>query len=340
MVRMGLSLGLTVAVALAGLSLCTAGMKQYKIIGKVEALDPEFEKLVPRGAQIEQLAEGFAWTEGPVWIADQKALLFSDIPNNVVNKWTESKGVEVFIKPSGYTGTKKRGGEPGSNGLLLDPEGRLVLCEHGDRRITRIEKDGKKTVLADNYMGKKFNSPNDAVFSSKGELYFTDPPYGLEKNYDDPARELDWCGVYRRSPDGKITLLTKEMSRPNGIALSPDEKTLYVANSDPFKAIWMAFPINADGSLGTGKVFYDATPWVKQGRPGLPDGMKVDRAGNIFATGPGGVLVFNPQGKLLGVINTMDKTSNCAFGGDDGMTLFMTVNHTIARIRTSTRGLR
>jgi gluconolactonase len=212
MVRMGLSLGLTVAVALAGLSLCTAGMKQYKIIGKVEALDPEFEKLVPKGAQIEQLAEGFAWTEGPVWIADQKALLFSDIPNNVVNKWTESKGVEVFIKPSGYTGTKKRGGEPGSNGLLLDPEGRLVLCEHGDRRITRIEKDGKKTVLADNYMGKKFNSPNDAVFSSKGRVV-------LHRSAVWPGEELRRPGTRTRLVRG----LPSQSRRQNHPADQGDE---------------------------------------------------------------------------------------------------------------------
>lgn len=322
-------------VLLAGFT--GAGEKKYPTMGKIERMDPRVDALIPKDAVIEKLETGFAWTEGPVWIKEGGYLLFSDIPNNTVFKWKEGEGKSVFLKPSGYTGKKPRGGEPGSNGLRLDPEGRLVLCEHGDRRVTRIEKDGKKTVLADRYMGKRFNSPNDLVFKSNGDLYFTDPPYGLEGNYDDPARELDWCGVYRLAKDGTVTLLTKEMSRPNGIAFSLDEKTLYVANSDPKKALWMAFPVKDDGTLGEGKVFFDATEWVGK-KKGLPDGMKIDAKGNLFATGPGGVLVFAPDGTLLGILNTGVATANCAFGGDDNSVLYIAADKSLARVRTTTRG--
>lgn len=314
---------------------------QNPTIGKVVRLDPRLDKIVPAGAQMEKLAGGFIWTEGPVWVKDGGFLLFSDIPNNVVNQWKEGQPVKQYLKPSGYTGKKPRGGkpadEPGSNGLTLDLQGRLVLCEHGDRRVGRVEKDGTKTTLADQYMGKRLNSPNDAVYHSNGDLYFTDPPYGLEKRWEDPARELDYCGVYRVKKEGGIELLTKEMTRPNGIAFSPDEKTLYVANSDPEIAIWKAFPVKADGTLGEGKVFHDATKKVGDANPGLPDGMKVDVHGNLFATGPGGVLIFAPDGTLLGILSTGVPTSNCAFG-NDGSTLYITANHDIARIRLTTKG--
>src|SRR5205807_4266317 len=189
---------------------------------------------------------------------------------------------------------------------------------------------------ADRYEGKRLNSPNDGVFKSNGDLYFTDPPYGMEKVWDDPARELDFCGVYRLSKDGKLTLLTKDMTRPNGIAFSPDEKTLYVANSDPEKAVWMAFDVKEDGTLGKGRVFFDATKWVGKERPGLPDGMKVDRKGNLFATGPGGVLVFAPKGKHLGTIATGVPTSNCAWGPDGY--LYVTADKALTRIKTLTKG--
>jgi gluconolactonase len=195
---------------------------------------------------------------------------------------------------------------------------------------------GGKRTLVDNYMGKRLNSPNDAAFKSSGELYFTDPPYGLPKNWDDPSRELDFCGVYRYGKDGKVTLLTKELSRPNGIAFSPDEKTLYVANSDPEKAIWMAYPVQGDGTIGKGRVFADVTEMVKQHK-GLPDGMKVDRAGNLFASGPGGIHIYSPDGKLLGRIDTGEATANCAWG-DDGSTLYITADMWICRVKTKTRG--
>lgn len=315
------------------------GEPKYKTLGTIERLDPRFDKLVPKDARLEVLAGGFIWTEGPAWNKEGGFLVFSDIPNNVVNKWQPGKGVSKFFHPAGYTGKKPRGGkpgdEPGSNGLMWDSEGRLHLCQHGDRQVARLEKDGSLTVLAKEYMGKRFNSPNDLTFHSNGDLYFTDPPYGLEKHYNDPARELDFCGVYRLSK-GKVTLLSKELSRPNGITLSPDEKTLYVANSDPLRAIWMAFPVKSDGTLGEGKVFFDASKWVGT-KKGLPDGMKVDVQGNLFATGPGGVLVFAPDGRHLGTIATGVNTSNCAFG-NDGSTLYVTADHDICRIRLATKG--
>jgi gluconolactonase len=314
--------------------------KGYPSMGTIERLDPAFDKLIGRDAVLEKLVDGHVWTEGPLWMPkDGGYVLFSDIPRNSIYKWQNGKE-SLFLKPSGYNGTRTDLKEPGSNGLLRDSEGRLILMQHGNRRVVRVEKDGKQTVLADRYEDKRFNSPNDGTFASNGDLYFTDPPYGLMvKGMEDsfPGRELDFCGVYRLSKDGKLTLLTKEMSRPNGIALSPDEKTLYVANSDPKQAIWKAFPVKEDGTLGAGKVFHDATAWVGEKRLGLPDGMKVDQAGNIFATGPGGVLVFTPQGKLLGVIATGVKTSNCGWG-DDGSVLYVTADHALTRIKTKTKG--
>src|SRR5579864_1933105 len=247
--------------ALAGLSLVNSQAaaqekKANPTIGTIERQDPRFDTLIPRGAAMEKLADGFTWSEGPVWIARGKYLLFSDVPENTVFKWQEGAGIGVFLKPSGYTGDAPRGGEPGSNGLVLDPSGRLVLCQHGDRRVARLD-DHHFTTLADRYQGKRLNSPNDGVFKSNGDLYFTDPPYGLPKLNDDPAKELDFSGVFRLSSNGELTLLTKEMTFPNGIAFAPDEKTLYVANSDPKKAIWMAFEVKDDGKLGHGRVFAD-----------------------------------------------------------------------------------
>jgi gluconolactonase len=314
--------------------------KPYPSMGTIERLDPAFDKLIAKGAVLEKLATGFQWAEGPVWVPKEGGyLLFSDIPVNTVFKWQEDKGITRFLRPSGYTGTATNLKEPGSNGLLLDPDGRLVLMEHGDRRVARLEADGKKTTLADRYMGKRLNSPNDGAFKSNGDLYFTDPPYGLavKGSEDFPGRELDFCGVYRLSRDGKLTLLTREMSRPNGIAFSPDEKTLYVANSDPKKAVWMAFPVKDDGTLGDGRVFFDATKWVGPEKKGLPDGMKVDAKGDLFATGPGGVLVFTPEGKHLGTIATGVPTANCGWGGD-GSVLYVTADKSLCRIQTKTKG--
>jgi gluconolactonase len=342
------------------LLLSADGGQKNATIGKIVRLDPRFDKLFPKDARLEKLAGGFVWTEGPVWVPKGGYLLFSDIPNNVVNKWQEGKEVAKFVLPAGYTGGPwPRPGhvgardEPGTNGLRLDPQGRLVTCCHGDRVVARIDEvlgpdtqpvlgaqavQRKRTVLADKYEGKRFNSPNDLVYHSSGDLYFTDPPYGLPKGADDPAREMDYCGVYRLKNDGSVQLLTKEMSRPNGIGLSPDEKTLYVANSDPAQPIWMAFPVQADGSIGKGRIFFDASAAVKAKKIGLPDGLRVDVEGNVFATGPGGLLVFTSDGTHLGTLDTGVPTANCTFGGDGSM-LYVAANNDIGRIRTTTKGL-
>jgi gluconolactonase len=313
------------------------GPASYPTIGKINRLDPRVDRLVPKDAAIEVVAGGFDWSEGPVWVREGGYLLFSDIPRNSVMKWKEGEGASLFLKPSGYTGVVAYGPEPGCNGLVLDPQGRLVSCEHGDRRVSRLEKDGGKRTLADNYQGKRLNSPNDAVFDSHGNLYFTDPPYGLPKQFDDPRRELDFCGVYRLSAAGALTLLTDQMTRPNGIGLSPDEKTLYVANSDPEKAIWMAFDPQSDGTIANGRVFYDASAWAGK-KKGLPDVMTLDKDGNLFATGPGGVRLFAPDGTLLGSIDTGEKTANCTFG-DDGTVLYITADMYLCRVKTRTTGI-
>lgn len=306
---------------------------------RIVRLDPKFDELVPADATVETLAGGFKWTEGPVWDKAGGYLLFSDIPNNVVRQWSDKGGLKDFLKPSGFTSVAKFDGkEPGANGLALDKNGALILCQHGDRRVARLGKDGKFTTLADKYEGKRLNSPNDLVYHPNGDLYFTDPPYGLPKGMDDKGKELPFQGVYRLKPSGELTLLTKEMSRPNGIGLSPDGKTLYVANSDPLKPVVMAFPVKADGTTEAGKVFFNALPLMLKSAPGVPDGLKVDVKGNVFATGPGGVLVLGPTGKHLGTIYTGVPTANCGFGGDGSM-LYITANDKLVRVKTTTKGL-
>jgi len=304
--------------------------------GIVQRVDPELDQLVSPSARIEKLADGFAFTEGPVWIHDGY-LLFSDIPNNVINKWSPEGRVSIFRKLSGYSGVEPfRGSQPGSNGLTLDGEGRLIICEHGNRRVTRLEKDGTLTVLADNYQGKRLNSPNDAVFKSDGSLYFTDPPYGLAEQDNDPGKQLPFNGIYRLK-NGKLDLLYKELTRPNGLAFSPDEKYLYVANSDPQRKIWMRFELKSDGTLVNGQVFFDVTASAEDG---LPDGMKVDQKGNLYCTGPGGVWIFSPEGKHLGTIKPVEVPANCAWGDEDGKTLYMTARTGLYRIRLKVAGLR
>ena len=289
---------------------------------------------------MEQLADGFDWSEGPVWVKDGGYLLFSDIPRNSVMKWKEGEGISLFMKPSGYTGVVDYSPEPGSNGLNVDPQGRRrVLRARRSPRSRAWKRTAARRRWSTATRASGSTAPTTARIKSNGDLYFTDPPYGLPKNFDDPRRELDFCGVYRLSTDGKLTLLTKEMTRPNGIAFSPDEKTLYVAQSDPEAAIWKAFDVKADGTLGKGRVFFDATAWAKAGQKGLPDGMKVDQAGNLFATGPGGVHVFSPDGTHLGTLDTGEATANCAWG-DDGSTLYITADMYLVRIKLNTKGNR
>jgi gluconolactonase len=309
---------------------------------RIERLDPALDKLIDPAAKIETLAEGYDWSEGPIWVKEEGGyLLFSDVPQNVVYKWKEGAGAQPYLKPSGYTGAEPRGGEMGSNGLTLDSNGRLVLCQHGDRRVARMDAplsapQPKFATLADRYDGKRFNSPNDVVFHSNGDMYFTDPPYGMPKQFEDPAREIPFQGVFRRGRDGTVTLLTREMTRPNGLAFSPDEKLLYVAQSDSTAAIWRVFDVKPDGTLGASRVLFDATAMTKTLK-GLPDGLKIDTEGNLFATGPGGVLVISPQGKHLGTISTGQATSNCAFG-DDGRTLYITADMYLMRVRLKAKG--
>ena len=303
----------------------------------VVRLDPRFDKLVPLNVKIEKIAGGHKWVEGPVWNRKEGYLLFSDIPNNSIYKWQEGKGESLFLKPSGYTGKAPfEGPEPGSNGLTYDPDGRLVLAEHGDRRVARLEKDGRKTTLVDRYEGKRINSPNDVVFKSNGDLYFTDPPFGLPKSFDDPRKDLPFQGVYRYSKDGKLTLVTKDIKAPNGIAFSPDEKKLYISNADTGNAVWMVYDVTPDGNIANGKVLFNATAWTKT-KKGVPDGMKIDRDGNIFGAGPGGIYVIAPDGTHLGSIETGVPTGNVAWG-EDGFALFITSNTNVYRLKLTTKG--
>jgi gluconolactonase len=303
----------------------------------IERLDPRINAIIPADAKLEKIADGFSWVEGPAWNNEGGYLLFSDIPDNAVFKWEEGKGVSLFLKPSGYTGKEPfHGKEPGSNGLAIDAKGNLVLAEHGDRRITRLDKNGTKTVLADRYNGKRLNSPNELVFKSNGDLYFTDPPFGLPGTFDDPEKELTFQGVYRVTPDGQVTLLANEIKAPNGITFSPDEKTLYITDVNPERPAWLAYDVNRDGTISNGRIFRDAAVFVKT-ENGAPDGMKTDRHGNLFGAGPGGVYVFSPDGTLLGRIKTGVPTSNVNWGSG-GSVLYITAGTAVYRIKLLTAG--
>lgn len=322
---------LAIAMLVTSTTLTLAATPQT--LGRIERLDPALDDMVPADAKIEVLSGGFTWTEGPVWVQDEAGghLLFSDIPRNSIFRWSEGRGIELFMQPSGYTGVTYYGLEPGSNGLAIDSKGRLTACEHGDRRVSVLTRGGGKRTLVDNYQGRRLNSPNDLVFDANGSIYFTDPPYGLPERESDPRRELDFCGVYRLDPDGSLTLLTKQLARPNGIGLSPDQKTLYVAQSDQANPIWMSFPVNDDKTLGEGKEILSAKDYATE-FPGLPDGLAVASNGIIFGSGPGGVYVITPEGKLLGRLITGGRTSNCAFDSD-GKTLYITADAYLCRVK-------
>ena len=307
----------------------------YKTIGEIERIDASLDSIVSPDAKIEIIAEGLDWSEGPLWIEKEKMLLFSDVPRDTIFKWTEEKGKEVYLTPSGYTDTAKRGGEMGSNGLTLDLNGNLILCQCGNRQIARMEvslsnPSPKYTSIANTYLNKKFNSPNDVIVNSKGEVFFTDPPYGLEKKMDDPKKEIPFQGVYKVYKNGEVILLTDTLTRPNGIVLLPGEKTLLIANSDPGKPNWYAFDINND-SLSNGRIFFSCAGYDKNLK-GLPDGMKVDKSGNLFATGPGGIWIFSKTGKLIGKIKVPEATSNCAFSADE-KTLYITNDMNVLRVK-------
>lgn len=313
---------LLVGVLFAAAAATAAGGQEPA--GRVETVSPELRRIVPDGLRIEKLAGGFAFSEGPVW-SHSGELLFSDIPNDVIRRWDPKTGqVSDYRKPSANT-----------NGNTLDSQGRLVCCEHSGRRVSRREADGSYVTLVDRYEGKRLNSPNDVIFKSDGAMYFTDPPYGLRGQDTDPAKELRHNGLYRWK-DGRLTLLTGELTRPNGLAFSPDEKALYVANSDAARKLWMAYPVRVDGTLGPGKVFFDVT---SNREDGLPDGMKVDREGNLYCTGPGGVWIFSAAGKHLGTLRPTEVPANCHWG-DDGKTLYMTARTGLYRARLLIAGIR
>ena len=308
----------------------------YPTIGAVERYDSSINAIISTNATAEVIATGFDWSEGPLWIEKYKMLLFSDVPRNTIYKWTAKKGTQIYLKPSGYTGSKKRGGETGSNGLLLDNKGRLVLCQHGDRRMARMlaplsSPRAKFLTLSNNWQGKKLNSPNDAVYNSKGVLFFTDPPYGLEKGMNDSSKDIPFQGVYAVSAGGETVLLTDSLTRPNGIAFLPGEKQFLVANSDGAKPTWYIFDVDARNKVTNGRIFYDATGYDKSWRGGM-DGLKVDKAGNIFATGPGGIWIFKSSGKLLGKLRLTEPASNCALSADE-KTLYITNNKQVLRFK-------
>jgi len=310
----------------------------WKNIGKIYTIDKELDNILDPGAQVEKVAEGFSFTEGPVWHPDGY-LLFSDPNTNTIYRYNPANhNVTVYMSHSGYTGADiGEYGQPGSNGLTIDKDGRLIIDQHGNRRVVRIEKKGPVTVLSDNFEGKRFNSPNDLVLKSDGAIYFTDPPYGLPGFFDDKRKELDYSGVFMIK-DGNTKLLSKDLGGPNGIAFSPDEKYLYVTNWDirdihHTKTLWR-YEVQEDGTLKNGKVFYDFS--FTEDDEAL-DGMKVDRQGNLFISAPGGIWILNAAGKLLGKIVTPERPANMAWG-DDGHTLYLTAHTSLYRIRIKTGG--
>lgn len=320
---------------LAILAATACQQKTEKTIGTFERLDAAFDEVVSENASIEIIGEGFDWSEGPVWVESQKMLLFSDVPRNTIYKWTERKGVEVYLTPSGFTGDSTTSPEPGSNGLMLDDEENLILCQCGDRRLAMMNSPVDKpladfTSIADRFHGKRFNSPNDVAFYNYN-FYFTDPPYGLAGQMEDPEKEIPFQGVYAAPAEGDVKLIVDSLTRPNGLAFLQKKKTLIVANSDPDKAMWYAFDLTETDSVTHARIFYNATEQAKTEK-GLPDGLKVDSKGNVFATGPGGVWVFNDEGKVLGKIRFTDfPVSNCALSADE-KTLYLTADARIIKV--------
>ncbi len=310
----------------------------YKTTGSIERLDPAMDAIIDTNATIEIIAEGFHWSEGPLWVETEQLLLFSDVPANTIYKWTEEGGTEVYLQPSGYTGTEpSQSKEPGSNGLLLDNDGNLVLCQHGDRQLARMDVPLDKpaatfSTLASHHEGMRFNSPNDAVYNASGELFFTDPPYGLPtQNDEDPTKEIPYNGVYKVTQKGEVVLLTDSITRPNGIAFFPDGHTLLIASSDPNAANWYLLDLHNAQTIPT--LFYSATD-EREGLPGLPDGLKITKNGTVFASGPGGIWIFNRTGRVLGKIKLDKAASNVALSADE-KTLYITNHQQVLRIKTN-----
>jgi gluconolactonase len=312
-------------------------LAMHKTIGTIIQYDEALAAIIDTSTKPEIIAEGYEWSEGPLWIEKHNMLLFSDVPMNTIYKWTEANGAEVYLKPSGYTGTTpSKCKEPGSNGLTLDNEGNLILCQHGDRQMGKMDAPldkpaAKYITLADKFNGKRFSSPNDCVYNSSGELFFTDPPYGLQTQDDtDSLKEIKYNGVYKVKRNGEVVLLVDSITRPNGLAFLPGEKQLLIANSDPAKPVWYVYDVVGD-SLNNGKIFYSAAEERKTMQHGLPDGFKINKKGIVFATGPGGVYIFNSVGKKLGLIKLDNSTSNCALSSDE-KTLYVTNDMYVLRI--------
>ncbi len=309
--------------------------KPHPFVGSVESLDPAFDKLVASGTKPEKIAEGFRWSEGPVWY--DGGILFSDVLANTAYQWKPGMSNAVpYLRPSGLFTTNPGIRESGSNGMTRDAQGRLLLCQHGERRVVRWE-NGTFTVLADKYDGKRFNSPNDLIVKKNGDVYFTDPPYGLTDIANSKLREVNFAGIYRIAPDGKVTLLSKSLPYPNGLALSPDEKILYVGSTEDNAARIYAYDVKSDGTLTNERIFFNAQPMVNDQNKGGCDGLKVDRDGNLWSSGAGGVLVISPAAKLLGRIHTGEQSSNCNWG-DDGSMLYITSDYFVVRVKTLTKG--
>lgn len=326
-----------VLMALGG----AAAAAPLPVAGVVHREKPALDSLIASAAKVEKVADGVTWAEGPVWVKKGGYLLLSDPPENRMFRWSAKDGLTVFMKPSGYAGTDTAiFREDGSNGLIPgDKAGTILMADSGSRGIARLDLATKtKTFLVTQYQGKNFNSPNDLVLARDGSIWFTDPPYGLKDLDKSPAKELPVNGVYRLMPNGEVRLIDGSLTFPNGIGLSPDQHTLYVSVSDPTQAKIYAYSLNADGKVLNRRVFADMTPLVKQGLPGLPDGMKIDARGNLFASGPGGIHVISPKGIELGLIKTAVTSENCAFG-EDGRTLFIASTHSVLRVETKTKGL-
>lgn len=317
---------------LAGLAALPVAVRA-ETIGRVERLDPALDAVIAPGARVEVLARGFRWAEGPVWLP-RGELLFTDVSGNTIHRWIPGRGISVFRRPSGLADPQPSGvREAGANGLALDRSGGLVFADSGNRELARLDlASGRRTVLAARFERKRFNSPNDLAIARSGAIYFTDPPYGLEGGDASPLRELSFNGVYRRAPDGSVVALDRRLARPNGIALSRDERTLYVALSDAERPEVLAYPLSAEGlPSGAPRVFFD----MRRARgPGLPDGIKVGAAGRVFATGPGGVHILTAAGKPLGIVSTGKAIANCALGGG---WLFLTSSDLLARVRLAAR---
>jgi len=309
-----------------------AVISQNKFIGSVERLSTEIDNLIEKSAKIEILADGFEWSEGPVWSSQLNSVLFSDVPENVIYSWNEDKGLGTFTRPIGYSGKVPNLKKAGTNGLTIDADGNLIICMHGDRKITRLEKlnINRKVTLVNSFDGNLLNSPNDLVYDSKGNLYFTDPPYGLLDGDNDKLKEIEFNGVYKVSPNGDIKVLVKNLTRPNGISISNDEKTLYVANSDKNNPVIMQYDLSEGGAINP-SIFFDGRELTKKDI-GLFDGLKVHPTGNIFATGPGGVLIIKENGDHIGTIRTDVRTANCAFD-ENFQYLYMTSDMFLTRIK-------